>query len=131
MRISRAGHPRTRLSRGVRLVAWVMFLLVGRASVAVAADCRDDGPRATSESVVSAARTPAPDLLPASDHSSQEREAGFCLCACECARSQIVTAGAPVVQVVPAPVETRSGPALAQRTPTSFSSPPRLRPPLA
>ena len=114
-----------RASALVRVLAWVLLLSVGRASVAVALGCAGEGPEAAPELAASWVQPapPAPDV-------PWGGEAGLCLCACGCANGQVASlADAPPVQSgesVPVPPH-----AVTEHAPPTPVLPPPLRPPLS
>ena len=119
-----ARTPR-RVPVGMRVLAAVLLLSVGRGSVAVALGCVDDiGPAGIAGiSVIAPAGS-------ATDGPEQATEAGVCLCACGCAHGQVAAfaAAEPVRAEAPAAVPPRDLPEHAPPTPVL---PLRLRPPLA
>lgn len=109
----------------MRVLAAVLLLCIGRASVAVALGCVDDsGPIGTAGvSVVSPAASMPDGPAPAS-------EAGVCLCACGCAHGQVAAfaVGEPVRAEPLAAAPPRE---LSEHSPPTPVLPLRLRPPLA
>lgn len=121
----RNASPRGRVPAGVRLLAAMLLLCIGRASVAVAFDCPDDFGQGGTGVVAVLSPADAPQ-----DGPSQGTEAGVCLCACGCAHGQISACGEaePVRVEAPAAVPPWDLPEHAPPTPIL---PLRLRPPLA
>lgn len=109
----------------MRVLAAVLLLCIGRASVAVALGCVDDsGPAGTAGvAVISPAAS-------TQDGPTEGAEAGVCLCACGCAQGQVVAfaAAEPVRGEVRAATLPQD---LSEHAPPTPVLPLRLRPPLA
>lgn len=109
----------------MRVLAAVLLLCIGRASVAVALGCVDDAaPIGTAGAAVI---SPAASTQ---DGPTEGAEAGVCLCACGCAQGQAAAfaVGEPVRAEVPAAPLPQD---LSEHAPPTPVLPLRLRPPLA
>ena len=122
---ARSASAHGRVTAVMRLLAAVLLLSMGRASVAVALGCADDSvPVGTAGiAVISpAASTP--------DGSTQGAEAGACLCACGCAQAQVAAFASAEPARPEAPAADRAQD-LPEHAPPAPVLPLRLRPPLA
>ena len=121
----RSASARGRVTAVVRLLAAVLLLSMGRASVAVALGCADESvPVGAVGIAVIAPAASAPN------GSTQGAEAGACLCACGCAQGQVAAfaSAEPIRPEAPAADRAQDLPEHAPPTP---GLPVRLRPPLA
>jgi hypothetical protein len=120
-----SASARGRVTAAVRLLAAVLLLSMGRASVAVALGCPDDSmPVGTAGIAVIAPAASTPD------GSTQGAEAGACLCACGCAQAQ-VAAIAAAEPIRPDALAGNRAEDLPEHAPPTPVLPLRLRPPLA
>lgn len=124
-RAGRSAPASRRIPAVMRVLAAVLLLCIGRASVAVALGCVDDpGPAGTAGvAVISPAAS-------TQDGPAEGAEAGVCLCACGCAHGQAAAfaVGEPVGAEPPAAAPPRE---LSEHSPPTPVLPLRLRPPLA
>jgi hypothetical protein len=121
----RSASARGSVTAVVRLLAAVLLLSMGRASVAVALGCPDDSvPVGTAGIAVIAPAASTPD------GSTQGAEAGACLCACGCAQAQ-VAAIAAAEPIRPDALAGDRAEDLPEHAPPTPVLPLRLRPPLA